>query len=72
MAIKINPSLTTKVNPSLTTKAYRCFQPYGWSHYVDLTIDHTQVDADVSDHTILIQDTAALALMPADFFYGTG
>jgi len=49
-------------------KLYPCFAPNGWSNYVDVTIDHTQIDADVSGHTILIQDTATLGLFPSAFW----
>jgi len=68
--ILVNPAKAIKVNPLLggTQKLYRCFSGIGWSKYVELTIDHTQLAADVSDHTLLIQDTAALALMPASFW----
>jgi len=68
VTLRINPSLTTKIDPSKTASLYRCFEPNGWSNYVDVTIDHTQVDSDVSDHTILIQDTAALGLFPSAFW----
>jgi hypothetical protein len=64
--IRIDPTkgATGLINPAKSTPLYRCFDPWGWSKYVDLTVSKAQVDGDVTDFPLCIQGNE----VPASFW----
>jgi len=64
VTLRINPNLTTKIDPSKTVSLYPCFAPNGWSYYVDITVDHTQLSDTLTNFPLCIQGS----VLPSGFW----